>query len=255
MGRVDGKVVVVTGAAGGQGAEEALALAAEGGTVIATDLRVPELGAGIAGREQDVTSEEGWQELAAWIRSEHGRVDGLVNNAGIPLRARLLEITREELDHVLSVNVTGALLGIQALVPLMGPGSSIVNISSAAGLTGYHGVGYAISKWGVRALSRTASLDLGPRQIRVNTIHPGFIETPMTASAPDAFRTANIESTPLGRVGQAEEVAPLVVYLISDESAFVSGAEIPVDGGLTAHGGGKHMMDAIDAAASVADNE
>jgi 3alpha(or 20beta)-hydroxysteroid dehydrogenase len=250
MGRVDGKVVVVTGAAGGQGAEEALALAAEGATVIATDLRVPELGAGIAGREQDVTSEEGWQELAGWIRSEHGRVDGLVNNAGIPLRARLLDITREELDHVLSVNVTGALLGIQALVPLMGAGGSIVNISSAAGLTAYHGVGYAISKWGVRALSRTASLDLGPRQIRVNTIHPGFIETPMTASAPDAFRTANIESTPLGRTGLANEVAPLVVYLISDESAFVSGAEIPVDGGLTAHGGGKQMMDAIDAAAA-----
>ena len=93
---------------------------------------------------------------------------------------------------MLAVNLTGALLGIQALVPLMGAGASIVNVSSVAGLTGYHGVGYAVSKWGVRGLSRGASLELGPRGIRVNTIRPGFIETPMTASAPEAFRSANI---------------------------------------------------------------
>jgi 3alpha(or 20beta)-hydroxysteroid dehydrogenase len=250
LGRVDGKVVVVTGAAGGQGAEEALALAAEGATVIATDLEAPQLGHGVTGRAQDVTSEDDWQELAGRLGSEHGRVDGLVNNAGIAMRARLLEITREELEHVLAVNVTGGLLGIQALAPLMGAGASIVNISSAAGLTGYHGVGYAISKWGVRGLSRSASLELGPRQIRVNTIHPGFIETPMTASAPEAFRGANVRGAPLGRTGLPSEVAPLVVFLISDESAFISGAEIPVDGGLTAHGGGKYLMDAVDAAAA-----
>jgi len=247
MGRVEGKVVVVTGAGGGQGAVEAQALAAEGARVVATDLEAPALGDGIAGRRLDVTSEDDWRELAGWLRAEHGRVDGLVNNAGIAMRARLLEITREELDHVLAVNVAGALLGIQALVPLMGAGGSIVNVGSIAGVMGYHGVGYAISKWGLRGLSRSASMTLGAQGIRVNTILPGYIETPMTATAPEAFRTANIAAAPLGRTGRPEEVAPLVVYLISDESSFMSGAEIPVDGGHSAHGGGKAMVDAIDA--------
>jgi 3alpha(or 20beta)-hydroxysteroid dehydrogenase len=122
-----------------------------------------------------------------------------------------------------------------------------VNISSVAGMIGYHATGYQISKWGVRGLSRSASLQLGPRGIRVNTICPGFIETPMTAAAPEAFRAANIAGAPLGRTGAPEEVAALVVFLISDESSFISGAEITVDGGLVAHGGGKAMLDAVDA--------
>jgi 3alpha(or 20beta)-hydroxysteroid dehydrogenase len=248
MGRVTDKVVVVTGAAGGQGAAEARALAAEGATVVAVDLSAPALGEGIEGRVLDVISEEGWAALAAWLSDRHGRVDGLVNNAGIPMRARLLDITHAELDHVMAVNVAGPLLGIQALAPLMPAGGSIVNVSSVAGLMGYHGVGYTISKWGVLALSRVASLELGQRQIRVNAICPGYIETPMTASAPEAFRAANIEAAALGRTGTAEEVAPLVVFLISDESAFVSGAEIPIDGGQTAHAGAKALRDAVDAA-------
>jgi 3alpha(or 20beta)-hydroxysteroid dehydrogenase len=138
--------VVVTGAADGQGATEARALAAEGATVIATDLAAPELAAPIVSRALDVTSEEAWTELAAWLRERHGRVDGLVNNAGIALRLRLHEITMSELDRVMAVNVHGALLGIQALAPLMPAGASIVNVSSVAGLLGYHAVGYTISK-------------------------------------------------------------------------------------------------------------
>ena len=114
-----------------------------------------------------------------------------------------------------------------------------------AGLTGHYPVAYTVSKWGLRGLSRVASLELGPRGIRVNTIFPGYIETPMTASAPPAFRAANIAETPLGRTGSADEVAPLVVFLISDESSYITGAEIVVDGGQTAHGGTKSLSDAV----------
>jgi 3alpha(or 20beta)-hydroxysteroid dehydrogenase len=145
---------------------------------------------------------------------------------------------------VIGINLTGTLLGIQTVAPLMPAGGSIVNVSSIAGLSGHYAAAYTVSKWGVRGLSRVASLELGDRGIRVNTVLPGYIETAMTASAPEWFRAANIEQTPLGRTGMPEEVAPLVVFLISDESAFISGAEIVVDGGQTGHGGTKRFSDA-----------
>jgi 3alpha(or 20beta)-hydroxysteroid dehydrogenase len=239
MGRVDGKIVVVTGAARGQGAAEVAALTAEGAVVIATDVhdRPPAEGSSGIYRKLDVSRPEDWDGLADWLRTEYGRIDGLVNNAGISFRARVAEIELADWDRVLAVNLTGTLLGIQHATRLMTGGGSIVNISSIAGLTGYHATAYTVSKWGVRGLSRVASTELGPRGIRVNTIFPGFIDTPMTAAAPEEFKRANIAQTPLGRAGQADEVAPLVVYLLSDESAFVSGAEIVVDGGQVAHGG------------------
>ena len=245
MPRAEGKVVVVTGAAGGQGAAEAIALAREGATVIATDLHDedPQLGAGIAYRRLDVSRPEDWQELGEWLSETHGRVDGLVNNAGIAFRSRLEEVEIADWNRVIGINLTGALLGIQTVSPLMPEGGSIVNVSSIAGLTAHFAVAYTVSKWGLRGLSRVAALELGERAIRVNTVLPGFIETPMTASAPEWFRTANIEQTPLGRTGTADEVAPLVVFLISDESSFISGAEIVVDGGQTAHGGSKLYSD------------
>jgi 3alpha(or 20beta)-hydroxysteroid dehydrogenase len=240
--RVDGKVVVVTGAARGQGAAEVTALRAEGATVIGLDVIEPQDG---GWRRHDVASERDWSELARWLLERHGRVDGLVNNAGITHRARLGETRLEDWNRVLAVNVTGAFLGIQALAPLMRAGSSIVNISSIASATGHFPPAYTASKWALNGLSRVASLELGPRGIRVNTVLPGVIDTPMGADVPTTIRQLLTDDIPLGRRGTPDDLAGLVVFLLSDESGFISGAEIPVDGGQLAHGGMKRQSDAM----------
>jgi 3alpha(or 20beta)-hydroxysteroid dehydrogenase len=243
--RVIGKVIVVTGAGRGQGAAEAAALAAEGAQVIAADLEAPPDAERVTGVALDVADPDGWAALAALARERFGRVDGLINNAGITSRVRIGDVALEDWNRVLAVNVTGAMLGIQALLGLMGPGASIVNVGSLAGLTGHYTAAYTTSKWAIRGLTHSCATELGPRGIRVNAVHPGYIETPMTASAPPSFLRANVELTPLGRGGQPEEVAALMVFLMSDESSFVSGAEIPVDGGQLTSGSAKYLNDAV----------
>ncbi len=261
------KLIVVTGAGRGQGEAEAARLAAEGATVIACDLDgALQPGAGPAGpapganvdlsgpasgsgvvvaHPLDVADPASWEALRDFIAERHDHVDGLINNAGVTSRVRLPDVELDEWNRVLAVNLTGPMLGIKTLLPLMREGASIVNVGSIAGLTGHYTAAYTASKWGLRGLTRTAATELGSRGIRVNAVHPGYIHTPMTANAPETFLQANLDVTPLSRGGQPEEVAELMVFLMSDESRFISGAEIPIDGGQVAGGVSKFMSEAV----------
>ncbi|MGQ3382640.1 SDR family NAD(P)-dependent oxidoreductase [Glutamicibacter sp. TV12E] len=235
----------------GQGSAEARLLVEHGCRVFAVALSAQVLDEllGLSGpgqliyRQLDVTQRAQWEELAAQL--DGGTLHGLVNNAGITQRDRLAEVSLEQLHRVYEVNVAGALLGIQELSSLFTRGSSIVNIGSVAGLSAHYPVAYTTSKWALRGLNQVACMELGPAGIRVNSVHPGFIETAMTNGAKTGFREAAIAETPLGRAGSSEEVANVVLFLLSNLSSFVNGAEIPVDGGQTSHGGAKSISDAL----------
>lgn len=200
----------------------------------------------------DISDPAEWDRFTAELNQREAAVDGLVNNAAITDRTFWDAITAERMSQVLAINVTGAMLAIQALAPLMTEGGSIVNVSSIAGLTGHFPPAYTASKWALRGLSRSASAEFGRFGIRVNAIMPGVIQTPMAADAPQAFTRLVTDDIPLGRRGTAEDVAPLVLFLISDESAWISGAEIAVDGGQAGHGGMKRLSDAVRTAAEQA---
>ena len=243
MQRLDGKVALITGGARGQGADEARLFAAEGAVVYITDILVDD-GARVAAEtgatfmRHDVTSAARWGEIVDSIITAHGRIDVLVNNAGIFKLARLLETTEADYDHIMAVNQKGVFLGMQAVAPAMcdAGGGSIVNISSLAGLEGAPGAfAYAASKWAVRGMSKTAAQELGRFGVRVNSVHPGFIATEMMQQT-RAVVSGKLEQVtrliPLGRTAEANEVAALVLFLSCDESSYCTGSEFTIDGGL-----------------------
>ena len=254
-GRVAGKTIVVTGAARGQGAAEVEVLVREGASVVAVDVldslgeqvvaRLAGLPGGATYLHLDVSSKDDWQALAQSLSAEGRVVDGLVNNAAVNVRARLHEISLDDWNRTIAVNLTGPMLGFQTLLPLMRPGTSVVNVGSVAGLTAHPTPAYTASKWGLRGLTRLTATEYGPQGIRTNVIHPGYIETEMAAGAPREFLDVHLALTPLGRSGSPEEVASVVLFLLSDESAYVNGVEIPVDGGYAAHGGSKAIVDLL----------
>jgi 3alpha(or 20beta)-hydroxysteroid dehydrogenase len=246
MGRVAGKVALITGAARGQGAAHARLLAAEGAQVVITDIKdgegralAEEIGGAAFYMSHDVASELAWQAVMAAIRERCGRLDVLVNNAGIAVMASLAETDTALFERTVRINQLGVFLGIKygAEVMKAGGGGSIINISSITAVKSsplY--IAYTGTKWAVRGLSRAAAIELAPAKVRVNVVFPGIIDTPMlTESAPglnvEEFGAAN---TPLGRVGKPNDVASAILFLASDESGFITGAELAVDGGVTA---------------------
>jgi len=241
MGRLDGKIALITGGARGQGAAEAERFVREGATVYITDVRVDDghataerLGDAVRFLEHDVTSEADWSAVVAAIVESEGRIDILVNNAGIFTIARALETSLDDWNRMIAVNQTGVFLGIRACGRVMkqhGSGS-IINISSVAGLAGV-GIAHAYSatKWAVRGMTKSAALEFARSGVRVNSVHPGIIDTDMMRESGVPNPTDGI---PMGRTGTADDVANVVLFLASDESSYCSGHEFVVDGAMQA---------------------
>jgi 3alpha(or 20beta)-hydroxysteroid dehydrogenase len=225
-GRLEGKVVIITGAARGQGLAEAQLFAAEGAHVVAGDVLEHD------GIHLDVTSSESWASAVAGVLKDHGRIDVLLNNAGVRAVAPVHEMPLADFQRVLDINLIGPLLGIQAVVPHMPRGSSIINVSSLNGLAANANTSaYTTSKFALRGLTKSAALDLGPLGIRVNAILPGVIRTPMVSYIVDEYEERLASGLPLGRIGEPMDVASAALFLASDDSAWVSGLDLTIDGG------------------------
>jgi 3alpha(or 20beta)-hydroxysteroid dehydrogenase len=245
--RLKGKVALITGAAGGIGTAAARRLSQEGALLVLSDadedgaIRVAaELGAGATAIGHDVTSEEQWERALSHALDAHGRIDVLLNNAGVFLAAPLGETSLEDFRRVMEVNVTGVFLGMRTVAPTMAQrgAGSIVNVSSVAGLMGSPLLtAYAASKWAVRGMSKVAAKELARSGVRVNSLHPGQIDTDMNTRQHEAtpeLIDKLIKGIPLRRIGTPEEVAAAVAYLACDESVYVTGTELVIDGGVTA---------------------
>lgn len=242
------KTILVTGSGSGMGRVESKILASRGAKVWVTDISsrsgeavVDEIVAA-DGRAEfyplDVTSPTSWTELASLIEESDGDLDGLVNNAGVSHRAGIEETTIEDWHRVMEINLSSVFYGMKACAPLLkkGSGGSIVNVSSIAGMLGYFAAGYGASKWGVRGLSKVGALEFADHKVRVNSIHPGLVDTPLLHSGSSTFVDTSLKSVPAGRVAEAEEIAESVAFLLSDAARYITGTEIVVDGGLTSGG-------------------
>lgn len=231
-----GRVGIITGGARGMGAETARVLAREGASVVIGDVLedegravAEEIGGAATFVPLDVSQADQWARAVETAVSAYGRLDTLVNNAGIVLRKRVQNYPIDEFKRILGVNLTGAFLGMQACVDQMiaAGGGAIVNVSSTQGIHGTpYNHAYVASKFGLRGLTKSAALELAPHRIRVNSIHPGLIRTPMVAQMPD-----DLIPIPLGRPGQVEDIANLMLFLLSDAASYATGAEYVLDGG------------------------
>ncbi|GEN87099.1 glucose 1-dehydrogenase [Oceanobacillus sp. FSL W8-0428] len=247
MGRLTGKVAIITGAANGMGASEAKLFAKEGAKVVATDINdnvlhevINEIkadGGDAIGLKHNVTSEEEWKQIIQETVNHYGKVDVLVNNAGVSSPKTMAQMEMDEWNKIMDIDLNGCVIGMKYVIPEMqkAGGGSLINISSIGGLVGMAGSSpYTAAKGALRSLSKSAAVEYGKDKIRVNSVHPGIIETPMTA---DTFKDAEVyykTFTQLPYFGNPEDVAYGVLFLASDESRFMTGAELVIDGGWTA---------------------
>lgn len=249
--RLQGKIAVITGAGTGIGKTTALRFAKEGAKVVVTDINlenvkktadeIQQFGGEALALHHDVSHEDSWTQVVDASLSAYGQIDILFNNAGIYFIKPLAETTLDEFNRMMSINVTSVFLGMKHVMPLMAKkgGGSVINASSVAGLKGAAGhIAYGASKGAVRIMTKDAAVEYAPANVRVNSIHPAYINTAMGAYAVNTAKIPESELAeivaPLGRFGTVEEVANLVVFLASDESSFSTGAEFILDGGATA---------------------
>lgn len=246
MLRFEGKVVIVTGAARGQGLAAVRLFEAEGASIVATDIlpSIQEVFEAATVRdthlviEHDVTDEDQWRHVVESALGKFGHIDVLVNNAGVTSRTGIEETSMSEWDRVLKINAQSVLLGMQAVLPFMRQSKSggvIVNVSSIYALVGSGAsAAYQASKAAVHMLTKTAAVQYASENIRINSVHPGIIDTPMIADMTEDRYNILVSGTPMGRLGSAEEVAKGVVFLASDDASFITGTELVIDGGYTA---------------------
>lgn len=246
MNRVQNKVAIITGGARGMGAATARLFAQEGAIVTIADMLeqegqalADELGNGARFAKLDVSSEESWQALVADLLARHGRIDALVNNAGVIGMAEIVDVTAAEFDRVFGVNVKGPILGMKHVGRAMREArrGAIVNIASVDGFRGVNALAlYSASKWAIRGVTKTAALEFGPHGVRVNSVHPGGVDTAMgnPQGQTGAERHWGYGRVPLQRIGEPQEIAAASLFLCSDEASYITGAELAVDGGWAA---------------------